>query len=144
MTEQLPAASTAPTSEDLERGWRLVELGPDRRAYQCMRDGGDGPCAQNFDSRRALGSHQGRGHTAKAKRAGEGVSVEALATSIGKAIMRGEPIPQYLKRAILLRVAETSERIAKLATNSEDGVIAKAARENASLARLILGTEPER
>jgi hypothetical protein len=132
-----------PTSEDLERGWRVIQ-DQDAAAlfhYECMRDGGDGPCGQVFDTRRALGSHQGRGHTAKAKRSTEGVTLEALATSIGKAVLRGEPIPDHLRRAVLLRIVETSAKIEKLAVTAEDPAVGKAARENGALARFILDAE---
>lgn len=118
----------SPTDRDLKRGWRELDSGDANvpNTYECLRghEAGDGYCSETFASRRALGSHQGRGHTRKAKAGAKAAERDELATAIGRAVLTGE-VDIELERQILERIrdiagdlggTERGEEILALAT----------------------------
>ena len=97
----------APSADELEQGWRELDSGDANvpNAYECLRphEGGDGYCSETFQTRRALGSHQGRGHTRKAKAQAGQQQRDELATAIGRSVIAGE-LDTELEGRVLRRI----------------------------------------
>lgn len=96
-----------PTPDDFKRGWRALSgQGLVGDQYQCLRpDDNNMACAATFATRRALGSHQGRGHTAKAKRTEKDAESDELAAAIGRAFLACE-LDAALERRVVERIRE--------------------------------------